>query len=127
IFTRQLDKIAEPTHFCSERNLDHFPNFLDKKLNHPQNIGGRLASRLQRRLMAQQNRSWHFDLEEGHLDTARLARLIIDPMQSLSFKREHDTHFRDTVVSLLIDNSGSMRGRPITVAASCADILAQTL
>lgn len=77
--------------------------------------------------MAQQNRSWHFDLEEGHLDTARLARLIIDPMQSLSFKREHDTHFRDTVVSLLIDNSGSMRGRPITVAASCADILAQTL
>nr|CDP79342.1 cobalamin biosynthesis protein CobT2 [Bartonella schoenbuchensis]CDP79529.1 cobalamin biosynthesis protein CobT2 [Bartonella schoenbuchensis] len=127
IFTRQFDEISEATHFCSESELDHLRHCLDKQLNHLQNIVGRLANRLQRRLMAQQNRSWHFDLEEGHLDTARLARLIIDPMQSLSFKREHDTHFRDTVVSLLIDNSGSMRGRPITVAASCADILAQTL
>ncbi len=127
VFTRQFDEILEATHFCSESELDHLRHCLDKQLNHLQNIVTRLANRLQRRLMAQQNRSWHFDLEEGHLDTARLARLIIDPMQSLSFKKEHDTHFRDTVVSLLIDNSGSMRGRPITVAASCADILAQTL
>ncbi len=77
--------------------------------------------------MAQQNRSWEFDLEEGYLDPARLVRLVIDPMQPLSFKRERDTKFRDTVVSLVIDNSGSMRGRPITVAATCADILARTL
>ena len=77
--------------------------------------------------MAQQNRSWEFDLEEGLLDPARLARIIIDPMHPLSFKREKDTRFRDTVVTLLLDNSGSMRGRPITVAATCADILARTL
>ena len=87
----------------------------------------RLANRLQRRLMAQQNRSWQFDLEEGALDPARLPRIIIDPYQPLSFRQESDTNFRDTVVTLLIDNSGSMRGRPITVAATCADILARTL
>ena len=87
----------------------------------------RLANRLQRRLMAQQNRSWDFDLEEGILDPARLTRVIIDPMHALSFKAEKDTEFRDTVVTLLLDNSGSMRGRPITVAATCADILARTL
>ena len=87
----------------------------------------RLANRLQRRLMAQQNRAWEFDLEEGMLDPARLSRVIIDPMHPLSFKREKDTNFRDTVVTLLLDNSGSMRGRPITVAATCADILARTL
>ena len=92
-----------------------------------QGVVGRLANRLQRRLMAQQNRSWDFDLEEGYLDTARLTRVVIDPMQPLSFKQERDTEFRDTVVTLLIDNSGSMRGRPITVAATCADILARTL
>ncbi|WP_455477881.1 cobaltochelatase subunit CobT [Bartonella sp. B10] len=127
VFTRQFDEILEATDFCTERELDHLRRNLDQQLNHLQKIVGRLANRLQRRLMAQQNRAWNFDLEEGYLDTARLPRLIIDPMQSLSFKMERNTQFRDTVVSLLIDNSGSMRGRPITVAASCADILAQTL
>lgn len=127
VFTRQFDEVLEATDFCSESELNHLRRYLDKQINHLQNIVGRLANRLQRRLMAQQNRNWTFDLEEGYLDTARLARLIIDPMQPLSFKMESNTQFRDTVVSLLIDNSGSMRGRPITVAASCADILAQTL
>ncbi|WP_375609942.1 MULTISPECIES: cobaltochelatase subunit CobT [unclassified Bartonella] len=127
IFTRQFDEILEATDFCSENELDHLRRYLDKQINHLQNIVGRLANRLQRRLMAQQNRNWKFDLEEGYLDTARLPRLIIDPTQPLSFKIESNTQFRDTVVSLLIDNSGSMRGRPISVAASCADILAQTL
>ena len=88
---------------------------------------GRLANRLQRRLLAQQSRAWDFDLEEGMLDPARLSRVIIDPMSALTFMRERDTDFRDTVVTLLLDNSGSMRGRPITVAATCADILARTL
>jgi len=92
-----------------------------------QGVVARLANRLQRRLLAQQNRSWEFDLEEGMLDASRLPRVIIDPFQPLSFKQEKDTNFRDTVVTLLLDNSGSMRGRPITVAATCADILARTL
>jgi len=100
---------------------------LDKQLAHLQGVVGRLANRLQRRLMAQQNRGWDFDLEEGVLDTARLTRIITDPMTPLSFKMEQDTVFRDTVVTLVLDNSGSMRGRPITVAATCADILARTL
>ena len=101
--------------------------YLDKQLSHLQGVVARLANRLQRRLMAQQNRAWEFDLEEGMLDPARLSRIIVDPMHPLSFKREKDTKFRDTVVTLLLDNSGSMRGRPITVAATCADILARTL
>ncbi|MDE2500833.1 MAG: cobaltochelatase subunit CobT, partial [Alphaproteobacteria bacterium] len=92
-----------------------------------QGVVARLANKLQRLLMAQQNRNWEFDLEEGLLDTARLTRIVIDPMYPLSFKREKDTNFRDTVVTLLLDNSGSMRGRPIMVAAMCADILARTL
>ena len=92
-----------------------------------QGVVGRLANRLQRRLMAQQNRSWMFDLEEGVLDTSRLTRVIVDPTAPLSFKMEDESKFRDTVVTLLLDNSGSMRGRPITVAATCADILARTL
>ena len=112
---------------CDAAELERLRAFLDKQLAHLQGAVGRLANRLQRRLMAQQNRSWDFDLEEGYLDPARLTRLIIDPMQALSFKMERDTQFRDTVVTLLIDNSGSMRGRPITVAATCADILARTL
>ncbi|UNE54125.1 cobaltochelatase subunit CobT [Bartonella machadoae] len=127
VFTRQFDEILEAIDCCPESELDQLRHSLDKQINHLQNIVGRLANRLQRRLMAQQNRNWNFDLEEGYLDTARLPRLIIDPMQPLSFKMESNTPFRDTVVSLLIDNSGSMRGRPMTVAASCADILAQTL
>ena len=92
-----------------------------------QGVVSRLANKLQRLLLAQQNRHWEFDLEEGMLDTSRLPRIIIDPMYPLSFKREKDTNFRDTVVTLLLDNSGSMRGRPIMVAAMCADILGRTL
>lgn len=127
IFTHEFDEEITAEELCDEAELDRLRAFLDKQLAHLQSAVGRLANRLQRRLMAQQNRSWDFDLEEGYLDPARLVRLVIDPMQPLSFKKERDTKFRDTVVSLVIDNSGSMRGRPITVAASCADILARTL
>jgi len=127
IFTQEFDEEITAEELCDEAELDRLRAFLDKQLAHLQGAVGRLANRLQRRLMAQQNRSWDFDLEEGYLDPARLVRLIIDPMQPLSFKKERDTQFRDTVVSLVIDNSGSMRGRPITVAATCADILARTL
>jgi len=127
IFTQEFDEEITAEELCDEAELDRLRAFLDKQLQHLQGAVGRLANRLQRRLMAQQNRSWDFDLEEGYLDPARLTRLIIDPMQPLSFKRERDTQFRDTVVTLVIDNSGSMRGRPITVAATCADILARTL
>ncbi|MCZ7464349.1 MULTISPECIES: cobaltochelatase subunit CobT [Rhizobium/Agrobacterium group] len=127
IFTEEFDEEIRAEELCDEAELDRLRAFLDKQLAHLQGAVGRLANRLQRRLMAQQNRSWDFDLEEGYLDPARLVRLIIDPMQPLSFKKERDTKFRDTVVSLVIDNSGSMRGRPITVAATCADILARTL
>jgi cobaltochelatase CobT len=127
IFTEAFDEEITAEELCDEAELERLRAFLDKQLSHLQGAVGRLANRLQRRLMAQQNRSWDFDLEEGYLDPARLVRLVIDPMQTLSFKRERDTQFRDTVVSLVIDNSGSMRGRPITVAATCADILARTL
>lgn len=127
IFTQEFDEEITAEELCDEAELERLRSFLDKQLAHLQGAVGRLANRLQRRLMAQQNRSWDFDLEEGYLDPARLTRLIIDPMQPLSFKKEKDTKFRDTVVTLVIDNSGSMRGRPITVAASCADILARTL
>ncbi|MFD1327970.1 cobaltochelatase subunit CobT [Mycoplana ramosa] len=127
VFTEEFDETIAAEELCDEAELDRLRAFLDKQLAHLQGAVGRLANRLQRRLMAQQNRSWEFDLEEGYLDSARLQRIIIDPMQPLSFKREKDTNFRDTVVTLLIDNSRSMRGRPITVAATCADILARTL
>ena len=127
IFTQEFDEEITAEELCDEAELERLRAFLDKQLAHLQGAVGRLANRLQRRLMAQQNRSWDFDLEEGYLDPARLTRLIIDPMQPLSFKKEKDTKFRDTVVTLVIDNSGSMRGRPITVAATCADILARTL
>jgi cobaltochelatase CobT len=127
VFTTQFDETVGAEELCDEEELDRLRAFLDKQLANLQGVVGRLANRLQRRLMAQQNRSWDFDLEEGVLDTARLMRVVIDPMQPLSFKRERDTNFRDTVVTLVIDNSGSMRGRPITVAATCADILARTL
>ncbi len=112
---------------CEAEELDRLRGYLDKQLSHLQGVVARLANRLQRRLMAQQNRAWEFDLEEGMLDPARLSRIVIDPLHPLSFKHEKDTNFRDTVVTLLLDNSGSMRGRPITVAATCADILARTL
>ncbi|TCR89859.1 cobaltochelatase subunit CobT [Rhizobium sp. BK376] len=127
VYTEEFDETITAQELCDAAELERLRAFLDKQLAHLQGAVGRLANRLQRRLMAQQNRSWDFDLEEGYLDPARLQRIIIDPMQALSFKMERDTQFRDTVVTLLIDNSGSMRGRPITVAATCADILARTL
>jgi cobaltochelatase CobT len=127
IFTTTFDETVSAAELCDEDELDRLRAFLDKQLANLQGVVGRLANRLQRRLMAQQNRSWDFDLEEGYLDPGRLVRIIIDPMQPLSFKQERDTKFRDTVVTLVLDNSGSMRGRPITVAATCADILARTL
>jgi cobaltochelatase CobT len=131
IFTTEFDETVAAEELCDEAELERLRAFLDKQLANLQGVVGRLANRLQRRLMAQQNRSWDFDLEEGYLDPARLPRIIIDEMAGtfapLSFKRERDTNFRDTVVTLLLDNSGSMRGRPITVAATCADILARTL
>ncbi len=126
-YTVKFDEIVKAEELCETEELDRLRAYLDKQLLHLSSVVGRLANRLQRRLMAQQNRSWEFDLEEGMLDPARLPRVVIDPQQPLSFKREKDTDFRDTVVTLLLDNSGSMRGRPITVAATCADILARTL
>ena len=112
---------------CDADELTRLRQLLDQQLSHLQAVVAKLANRLQRRLMAQQSRAWEFDLEEGLLDSARLARVVVNPMTPLSFKREKDMEFRDTVVTLLIDNSGSMRGRPITVAAMSADILARTL
>ncbi|MFN4142094.1 cobaltochelatase subunit CobT [Aestuariivirga sp.] len=127
VFTNQFDEEISAEELCDADELTRLRNYLDKQLSNLQGVVARLANRLQRRLMAQQNRSWDFDLEEGVLDAARLTRVVIDPMHPLSFKVEQDTEFRDTVVTLLLDNSGSMRGRPITVAATCADILARTL
>jgi cobaltochelatase CobT len=126
-FTTKYDEIVNAEDLCEPEELQRLRDYLDKQLQNLSSVVSRLANRLQRRLMAQQNRSWEFDLEEGILDPARLSRVVIDSQQPLSFKREKDTDFRDTVVTLLIDNSGSMRGRPITVAATCADILARTL
>jgi cobaltochelatase CobT len=126
-FTPKFDETIAAEDLCEPEELDRLRGYLDKQLSHLQGVVSRLANRLQRRLMAQQNRAWEFDIEEGILDPARLPRIIMDPMHALSFKREKDTTFRDTVVTLLLDNSGSMRGRPITVAATCADILARTL
>jgi cobaltochelatase CobT len=127
VFTAGHDEIVDAEDLCDAEELTRLRAYLDQQLASLSNVVSRLANRLQRRLMAQQNRSWTFDLEEGMLDVARLTRVIIDPTAPLSFKQEEDTEFRDTVVSLLIDNSGSMRGRPIMVAAVCADILARTL
>ncbi len=127
VFSNQFDEVISAEDLCDAEELNRLRNYLDKQLSSLQGVVARLANRLQRKLMAQQNRSWDFDLEEGVLDAARITRVIIDPMHPLSFKEEQDTEFRDTVVSLLLDNSGSMRGRPITVAATCADILARTL
>ena len=126
-YTVKFDETVTAEELCDAEELTRLRAYLDKQLAHLQGVVARLANRLQRRLMAQQNRSWQFDLEEGALDPARLPRIIIDPYQPLSFRQESDVNFRDTVVTLLIDNSGSMRGRPITVAATCADILARTL
>jgi len=126
-YTTQFDEVVDAGDLCEPDELQRLRDYLDKQLQNLSSVVSRLANRLQRRLMAQQSRAWEFDLEEGVLDAARLSRVVIDSLQPLSFKREKDMDFRDTAVTLLIDNSGSMRGRPITVAASCGDILARTL
>ena len=127
VFTTEFDEIIDARDLCDSEELGRLRSQLDRQLETLQSVVGKLANRLQRRLMAKQNRTWDFDLEEGLLDAARLSRVVIDPVHPLSFKMEKDIEFRDTVVSLLIDNSGSMRGRPITIAAMCADMLARTL
>jgi cobaltochelatase CobT len=127
VFTEQFDEVVEAQELCDYEELDRLRAYLDSQLTGLQGIVTRLANRLQRRLMAQQNRSWDFDQEEGLLDAARLARVVVSPGQSLSYKVEREQEFKDTVVTLLIDNSGSMRGRPISIAAISADIMARTL
>ncbi|NOX94710.1 MAG: cobaltochelatase subunit CobT, partial [Alphaproteobacteria bacterium] len=126
-YTTEFDEIADAVDLCDPEELIRLRRSLDRQLENLHAVVARLANKLQRKLMAQQNRSWSFDLDEGVLDAARLARVVIDPMQPLSFKMEQEQDFKDTVVTLLIDNSGSMRGRPITIAAICADIMARTL
>ena len=126
-YTVDFDETVDAADLCDADELGRLRQMLDQQLISLQGVTARLANRLQRRLLAKQTRDWDFNLEEGILDAARLARVIANPTHALSFKRERDMRFRDTVVSLLIDNSGSMRGRPITVAALTADILARTL
>ena len=126
-WTEKYDEVVSATELCDEEELTRLRAFLDQQLTSLQGAVTKLANRLQRRLMAQQNRSWDFDQEEGMLDAARLARVVSNPSHSLSYKIERETDFRDTVVTLLIDNSGSMRGRPISIAAISADIMARTL
>lgn len=126
-YLTEFDQVMEAADLADPEELQHLRHQLDQQLLNVQGVVNRLANRLQRRLMAKQTRSWDFDLEEGLLDAGRLVRVVTNPLYSLSFKQEKDTNFRDTVVTLLIDNSGSMRGRPITVAAMSADILARTL
>jgi cobaltochelatase CobT len=126
-YTTRFDEMVEAGELCDEEELARLRAYLDQQMAGLHNVVTRLANRLQRRLMAQQARSWEFDQEEGLLDAARLARVIVNPVHSLSYKIERDTEFRDTIVGLLIDNSGSMRGRPIAIAAICADILTRTL
>ena len=126
-FTTAYDETIAAEELCDAEELTRLRGYLDQQLLHLQGAVTKLANRLQRRLMAQQNRSWDFDQEDGQLDAARLVRIVTSPGHALSYKVERDTRFRDTVVTLLIDNSGSMRGRPISIAAICADILARTL
>ncbi|MDE2301085.1 MAG: cobaltochelatase subunit CobT, partial [Sphingomonadales bacterium] len=127
VWTEAFDEVIGAADLCDEEELTRLRAYLDAQLKGLQGVVTRLANRLQRRLMAQQNRSWDFDQEEGLLDAARLARVVVSPGQSLSYKVERDVEFKDTVVTLLIDNSGSMRGRPISIAAISADVLARTL
>jgi cobaltochelatase CobT len=127
VFSRQHDEEIAAGDLSTPDELERLRSFLDKELRHLQSAVGRLANRLQRKLMAQQSRAWDFDLDEGILDAARLTRVVTDPLHALTFKQERDATFRDTIVTLLLDNSGSMRGRPIMVAACCTDILARTL
>ena len=126
-FSTVSDEVVEADKLCDADELGRLRHLLDQQLSHLQSVIARLANRLQRRLLARQTRAWEFDLDEGILDAARLSRVVTNPVLPLSYKRERETDFRDTVVTLLIDNSGSMRGRPITVAAMSADILARTL
>jgi cobaltochelatase CobT len=126
-FTTAFDEVIDASELCDAAELTRLRGHLDQQLSHLQRVIGRLANRLQRKLLAKQTRAWEFDLDEGMLDTGRLARVVVNPLYSLSFKQEKETEFRDTVVTLLIDNSGSMRGRPITLAAMSTDILARTL
>lgn len=127
VYTTRFDEVVEANDLCDEEELGRLRAYLDQQMGGLHNVVTRLANRLQRRLMAQQARGWDFDQEEGLLDAARLARVVVSPGHSLSYKIERETEFKDTVVSILIDNSGSMRGRPIAIAAICADILARTL
>jgi len=127
IFTNQFDEIAKAESLESSEEIKKLRKSLDQQLTTFQDLITKLANKLQRELLAKQNRSWEFDLEEGLLDSSKLARVILDSQNSLSFKKEKDLEFKDTIVTLLIDNSGSMRGRPITIAAICADILSRTL
>ncbi len=127
IFTSKFDEIAKAENLEKEEEILRLRKNLDQQLINFQDLITKLANKLQRQLLAIQNRSWEYDLEEGLLDSSKLTRIIIDPQNSLSFKKEKDFEFKDTIVSLLIDNSGSMRGRPITIAALCADILSRTL
>ena len=127
IYTTQFDEVAKAENLETDEEINILRNNLDQQLVTFQDLITKLANKLQRQLLAKQNRSWEFDLEEGLLDSSKLPRVIMDPYHSLSFKKEKDLDFKDTVVTLLIDNSGSMRGRPITIAALCADILSRTL
>ena len=127
IYTEEFDQVAKAEKLESSEEILRLRKNLDQQLTGFQDLITKLANKLQRRLLAKQNRSWEFDLEEGQLDSSKLPRIIMDPFNSLSFKKEKDLEFRDTIVTLLIDNSGSMRGRPITIAAICADILSRTL
>ena len=126
-YTKEFDEIILAEELESEEELFRLRQNLDQQLLQLKSFISKLANKLQRKLLAKQNRSWNFDLEEGTLDTSKLSRIIIDPLNSLSFKKEKDTEFKDTLVTILIDNSGSMRGKPISVAAICADILSRTL
>ena len=127
VFETRFDEVIAAAELCDEEELDRLRIMLDRHMENVASIVGKLVNRLQRKLMAHQNRSWDFDLEEGILDAAKLHRVVTQPLSALSYKQEQDTKFRDTVVTLLLDNSGSMRGRPITIAAVTADILARTL
>ena len=127
IYTNKFDEIAKAENLETNEDISKLRKTLDQQLTSFQDLITKLANKLQRQLLAKQNRAWEFDLEEGLLDSSKLTRIIIDPQNSLSFKKEKDLEFKDTVVTLLIDNSGSMRGRPITIAALCADILSRTL
>ena len=127
IYTEEFDEVIKAEELENNNELNRLRKNLDQQLLQLKNFISKLANKLQRKLLAKQNRSWNFDLEEGLLDTSKLPRIIMDPFNSLSFKKEKDIEFKDTLVTILIDNSGSMRGKPISVAAICADILARTL